>query len=65
MKPLSIRKYLSILGLALVMTVMSQGINLLNETPAPWPPGPSVAGIILPDGVPAPFPPGPSIIAVL
>jgi len=46
MKQVSIRKCLSILGLALVVTVMSQGIKVPDGVPAPYPPGPSIIAVL-------------------
>ncbi len=45
MKQVSIRKRLTILGLALMLSVMAQDIKVPDGIPAPYPPGPSIIAI--------------------
>jgi hypothetical protein len=46
MKQVNIRKYLSVLGLALVMGATMLGVIVHDAAPAPYPPGPTIIAIL-------------------
>ena len=64
MNQITIRKRLSVLSLAVVMSVMALGFIVHARSVLDYPPGPTVAGIKLPDVSPLPYPPGPTLIGI-
>jgi hypothetical protein len=61
MKQVSIRKRLSVLGLAFVMSVMAQSSKHPEGTLAPFSAGPNVAGVTINAESALAYPPGPSV----